>query len=309
MGTLRLTRDQTTFFFDPRSEPIAVIGADEPVLVETQDAHGGTITDESVVYTDLDEVMAVLGGANPVTGPIALESLRAGDCLRVRIHAIEGAPERGFGYMNTTPTLHPDLAPKTTICIRDGDTVLLPTRSGSVAVPYRPMIGTLGVAPADGRVQSFGQRPDILGNVDLPELTAGAEVVLRANVDGGLLALGDAHLAQGDAEIHRSSVETQADVTLSVASADPAGAGFVDLPQINSAERLGSVAPGPGHLEDLVRAAYDDLAQRLHRFHGFTLGEAYRLLGAAGVVRIGQVVPPVFSALAMIDRRYVEDVG
>ena len=204
---------------------------------------------------------------------------------------------------------HPDLAPKTTICIRDGDTVLLPTRKGSVAVPYRPMIGTLGVAPADGRVESFSQRPDILGNVDLPELTAGAEVVLRANVDGGLLSLGDAHLTQGDAEIHRSSVETQADVTLSVGTASADDAGFVELPQINSEQRLGSVAPGPGHLEDLVRAAYDDLAQRLHRYHDFALGEAYRLLGAAGVVRIGQVVPPVFSALAMIDRRHVGEVG
>lgn len=304
-----MTRDQTTFYFDARSEPIAVVDDDEVVLVETQDAHGGTITDESVVYTDLAEVMDVLGGANPVTGPIALDSLRVGDCLQVRIHAIDGAPERGFGYMNTTPTLHPDLAPKTTICHREGDEVLLPTERGPVAVPYRPMVGTLGVAPAEGRVESFGQRPDVLGNVDLPELTVGAEVVLRANVDGGLLSLGDAHLTQGDAEIHRSSVETQADVTLSLSPTTASGVGFAELPQINTAQRLGSVAPGPGHLEDLVRAAYDDLAQRLHRFKGFRLGEAYRLLGAAGTVRIGQVVPPVFSAMAMIDRRYVEEVG
>ena len=279
------------------------------MVVETQDAHGGTITDESVVYENLAEVLQVLGGANPVTGPIALDSLRAGDCLKVEILDIEGAPETGFGYMNTTPTLHPDLSAKTTIVRRDGDSVMLPTARGPVAIPYRPMIGTLGVAPASGRIKSFAQRPDILGNVDLLELGTGAEVVLRANIDGGMLSLGDAHLTQGDAEIHRSSIETHADVTLSLSHLNVSSARFAGLPQINTASRLGSVAPGPGHLEDLVRAAYDDLAGRLHRFHGFSLGDAYRLLGAAGRVRIGQVVPPVFSAMAMINRSYVEDMS
>ena len=121
--------------------------------------------------------------------------------------------------------------------------------------------------------------------------------------------MGDAHIAQGDAEIHRSSVEAQADVTLWLGQATPEEVGFVELPQINSATHLGSVAPGPGHLEDLVRGAYDDLAERLRRFSGFSLGEAYRLLGAAGEIRIGQVVPPVYSALARIERQYVEEVS
>ena len=35
--------------------------------------------------------------------------------------------------------------------------------------------------------------------------------------------------------------------------------------------------------------------------------DAYRLLGAVGTIRIGQVVPPVFSALARIDRSYLEE--
>ena len=81
--------------------------------------------------------------------------------------------------------------------------------------------------------------------------------------------------------------------------------GFSGLPQVNTSTAWGSVAPGPGHLEDLVRAAYDDLALRLRHSGRFTLAEACRLLGAVGTVRVGQVVPPVFSALASIERRYV----
>ena len=127
---------------------------------------------------------------------------------------------------------------------------------------------------------------------------------LRAQVAGGLLFLGDAHLAQGDAEIHRAAIEAEADVRLSVELASPDEVGFAALPHLDTGDALGSVAPGPGHLEELVRAAYDDLAQRLLA-RGLELDDAYRLLGGAGKVTVGQVVPPLYSVLASIRRDYV----
>lgn len=278
-------------------------------MVETQDAHSGTITGPEVVYRTLDEVMARIGGANPVTGPIAVRGVEVGDCVEVHIEHVEGAPVTGFGYMNTTPTLHPAFEAETVICRRMEDGVAIPTARGPVLVPYRPFVGTIGVAPSGAPVLSFGQGTEILGNVDLPEVRAGSTVVMRAAVDGALVSLGDAHLVQGDAEIHRSAVECQADVTLNITRSDPDEAGFCGLPQVNTATEWGSAAPGPGHLEDLVRAAYDDLAHRLRHTGRFSLPEAYRLLGAVGTVRVGQVVPPVYSVLARIERRYVEEDG
>lgn len=275
--------------------------------METQDAHSGTITGSDVIYATFEEVMERIGGANPVTGPVAVAGVSAGDLLSIRISEVVGAPETGFGYMNTTPTLHPDLSPETTICRLRDDRVEIPTARGPVSVPYRPFIGTLGVAPAGEPMLSFRQSREVMGNVDIPELGQGAEVVIRANVDRGLISLGDAHLAQGDAEIHRSAIETQADVTLTVENLGTDGAVYGDLPQINSEHEIGSVAPGPGHLEDLVRQAYDDLAIRLRDWYGFPLPDAYRLLGAVGSIRIGQVVPPVYSAMAKIERKYVEE--
>ena len=53
------------------------------------------------------------------------------------------------------------------------------TAGGPIRLPLRPMIGTLGVAPAGEPRPSFGQGTDILGNVDLPALTTGATVVMR----------------------------------------------------------------------------------------------------------------------------------
>ncbi len=308
MDTLRrLTRDRTSFVFDAAIEPAITVERGESIIVETQDAHSGTIDGPEVIYTTLDEVMERIGGANPVTGPIAVESVKAGDCVAVQIEHVEGAPVTGFGHMNTTPTLHPDFAAETVICHRIGDQVALPTARGPVMIPYRPFVGTIGVAPAGPPVLSFRQGSEILGNVDLPDIAAGSTVVMRAAVDRALVSLGDAHLAQGDAEIHRSAIECQADVRLRIDRYPPEEVQFAGLPQVNTARDWGSVAPGPGHLEDLVRAAYDDLARRLELSGRFTLPEAYRLLGAVGTVRVGQVVPPVFSALARIERRYVDE--
>jgi acetamidase/formamidase len=125
---------------------------------------------------------------------------------------------------------------------------------------------------------------------------------MRAQVAGGLLSLGDAHLAQGDAEIHRAAIEAEADVRLVVELASPEEVDYVELPQLDTEESWGSIAAGPGHLEDLVRAAYDDLAQRLVARLGVRRADAYRLLGSAGRITVGQVVPPLSSVLASIPK-------
>lgn len=303
----RLSRESAHYAFDPALPPALVVEPGESCWVELNDAHRGTITDERVVYASLEEVLAALGGANPVTGPVAVRGARPGDCLLVTIEEIVPAPRRAEGYTCTTPTLHPELEPETVICPIVGEEVLLRTAAGPVRLPLAPMIGTLGVAPAGEARPSFQQGRDILGNVDLPTLAAGATVVLRAQVEGGLLFLGDAHLAQGDAEIHRAAIEAEADVRLSVEVASEQVVGFVGLPQLNTGDRLGSVAPGPGHLEDLVRAGYDDLAARLRLRYGLGLADAYRLLGAAGRVTVGQVVPPLASVLVSLPRALLSD--
>lgn len=300
-----IARSQTQFYFDNSASPVATITSGEEIIVETQDAHGGTVTDESVIYTSLNDSVRRLGGVNPITGPIAVTDVRSGDHLSIEILSVIGAPITGYGYMATTPTLHPSLAPESVICRRNGDFVDLPTHRGIIQIPYMPFIGTIGIAPNGQKVESFQHRRDILGNVDMPDICAGSTVVLRANVEGALIFIGDAHLAQGDAEIHRSAIETQSDVLVRINKLDDSEIKFFNLPQVNTASEIGSLAPGPGHLEDLVREAYDDLALRLQHEYGLRLSEAYRLLGAVGTIRIGQVVPPLYSALAKVKKCYL----
>ena len=306
VGVKRLGRDVVHYAFDRSLPPALHVSPGESFWVETNDAHRGTVTDETVVYASLEDVLARLGGANPLSGPIAVDGARAGDCLVISIEEIVPAPRRLAGYTCSTPRVHPDLVPQTVICHVDGDDVLLPTARGPVRLPMRPMIGTLGVAPAGEPRPSFGQGIDILGNVDLPALTTGATVVLQSRVDHGLLFIGDAHLAQGDAEIHRAAIEAEANIRLSVRIEAPEEVGFTGLPQLNGPASWGSVATGPDHLEVLVGQGYDDLALRIVERARLTLADAYRLLGSAGRVTVGQIVPPLASVLVWLPTSVLE---
>jgi hypothetical protein len=102
----------------------------ESFWVETNDAHRGTITDETVVYASLEDAVARVGGVNPVTGPIAVEGARAGDCLVISIEEIV-LRHAATPATRSTPRVHPDLVPETVICPVEGGSAA-PTVRGPV---------------------------------------------------------------------------------------------------------------------------------------------------------------------------------
>ena len=314
--TFRLERSEIHLYFDPHEEPRVRVPSGARLVVETEGAHMGSIRSENDVYQSLAEVFEKLGGANPVTGPIHVEGVDPGDCVALTLEDVVAGPVQGQGYTVLTPglgglvsnySLQPSLAPRTVICpIREGK-VQFPAAKGTVEIPTAPFLGTIGVAPAGERRLSYLQGADVLGNTDLPLNGIGATIVMRANVPGGLVSFGDAHAVQGDGEISGAAIECQADVTCTVTRIPEEEAEYVTLPQVNTSEFIGSIAAFSGvHLGDVVRAAYVDVVQRMVRFHGFELEDAYLLACQAARVRVGQVVDPLYCAAVTIERRYLE---
>lgn len=308
--------ERTTLFFDPDAEPLAVVEPGERFTVRTADSLCGLAKAEAPKGLDIDEVLERLGGACPLTGPFAVRGARAGQVVAVRVHEVRPWPAagtawtailRGFGALSRDGyTLQDPLEPVTSLVGYDQRHARLPARGGHVTIPLHPFVGTLGVAPRRERRMSFSQSDEYLGDVDLPALTAGATVVLPVHTDGALLSVGDAHGAQGDGEITGAAIEIEADVELSVDVLDAEAAGFTGLPQLNTAEALGSVAAQQGvPLGENARAAYLDLVRRLVRGHGFTTAEAYQLLGQVGRLRVGNMIDPFCSTLASIERRFL----
>jgi amidase len=320
----RFSRSETTLFFDPQAEPIAEVADGERVVVETADSLCGLAKARlgergagAAPGLHIDEVLERLGGACPVTGPFHLTGARPGDVVEVELHRVDPAPAAGeawtgvfggFGALQHEGfTLQEPLTPELRrVPYRDG-VAAFPCRDGTVAVALRPFLGTVGVAPRRERRLSFSQSPEYLGDVDQPTLGAGATLRLPVNVEGALIAFGDAHGAQGDGEITGVAVELEAEVELTMRARGREEAGFLALPQLDTAEAIGSLAGLHGsELTACARAAYTDLVERLHRGHGFSRADAYQLLGQVGRLRVGNMIDPFYSVLATVERRYLE---
>ena len=307
----------TTLYFDPDATPLAELEPGERIVVRTADSLCGVAKAEAPRGHAIDDLIERLGGACPLTGPFSVAGACVGDVLRIDIHDVRAVPAegvawtgifRGFGALSRDGySLQDALLPTTTLVPYASGTARFPARGGSIEVPLRPFLGTIGVAPRWERRMSFSQSNEYLGDVDLPAVTAGASLVLPVNAPGGLLALGDAHGAQGDGEITGAAIEIEAEAELSVHVLDPEVAGFCTLPQLNTAAAIGSIAASQGvPLGECARAAYVDLVQRLVRGYGFTQAEAYQLLGQVGRLSVGNMIDPFYSVLATVERRYIE---
>jgi amidase len=312
----RVGRDQVSLFFDPRAEPVVEIAARERFVVETADSLCGLVKKEAPKGFAIGDVLARLGGACPVTGPIYVAGAVPGGVLEVHVEDVRAVPPAGqawtgvftgFGALSADAySIQEPLEPVSTLVPYDAGVADLDVGGRSARIPMRPFLGTVGVAPASERRLSFSQAPEYLGDVDQPDLTGGATLVLPVHVDGALLALGDAHAAQGDGEITGAAIEIEAEAELWCVPRDAQEAGFAGLPQLNTADAIGSVAGLQGNdLTDCARAAYRDLMLRLTRFYGFGQQQAYMLLGQVGRLRVGNMIDPFYSVLASIDRRYI----
>ena len=318
MSSRRVTRDRTQLFFDRDSAPVASVAPGERIVVETADSLCGIVKSEADTFSHFDEVLDRLGSACPVTGPLYIQGAEQGSFVAMTIHDIVPAPVTGTGWTAVIPglgalshdqgySLQPSLQPRTSICkVLDGQ-ITMPVDGRDVKIEAHPFIGTAGVAPARERRMSFSQSREYLGDVDIPQLQPGATLILPAHVEGALVSFGDVHAAQGDAEVTGAAIEVEGDVEVSFEVLDADEAEYVRLPILQTERWIGAIAGFQGvHLGDCVRAAFVDLARRLARYHGFTRVGAYELLGQVGCVQVGNMIDPFYSALAFIERRYLQ---
>jgi amidase len=313
----RFTSERTHFCFDRSLEPAGTVKPGEVFVVETADSLCGFVKSERDGFASFAEVVQRVGGANPVTGPIAVDGCRAGDLLAITVHDIAPAPRTGRGWTMLIPgwgglqhdgySIQDPIPPRTVMAEVDRDRVTLELDGRRLSLPSEPFIGTLGVAPAVERRLSLSQSPEYLGDVDVRAFRAGTTLQLRTHVDGGLLFLGDVHATQGEAEITGVAIEVDAEVTLSV-DVIPKGEGIYGrLPSLQSDSWFGVIAGlGGAGLSSCVRAAYTDLCELLQRHHGFSREGAYVLLGQVGRVQVGNMIDPFYSCLVQIDREYLE---
>ncbi len=275
--------------------PALTIEPGETVTVETEDAFSGQIRKEG----DRRDTKKMPYG-NPQSGPIYVQGAEKGDSLAVHIQKIEArlgqAATRTGGPGGLGEYLGLDVPHGTRICpVRDGKVWW----SSTVAVPYAPMIGTIGTAPEMG-VPTTGPAGPWGGNMDIKEVTEGNTLFLPVFIPGALLHLGDVHAAQGDGELCGTALEMLATVTIRV---DLLKGKTIERPRIRSPQELMTVATGTP-MERSVARAYADLVLWMEQEYGIPRWEGFNLCTQVGTLSVGHYV--IGTVAARIRLEYVE---
>lgn len=280
--------------WDNSFAPALRVAPGETITFETVDSSGGQLSPASTL-ADLGRLD--FSRINPTTGPVFIDGAAPGDVLRVTVE--EFAPS-GWGWTANIPGfgLLADQFPDPALHLWKYDpSTLAPAAFGRFArVPLKPFAGTIGVAPAEPGLHSVVPPRRVGGNMDLRDISIGAELYLPVEVVGALFSVGDTHAAQGDGEVCGTAIESPMTVTLRF-----------DLVK-NTALRFPRVTlPGPvtRHLDargyevttgigpDLMAAARDAVAgmiDLLGRAHGMAPVDAYMLCSVCGDLRISEIV-------------------
>jgi len=275
----RISRDQLTYAFDATIPPVATIRSGDTITVETHDTSTGRIHQAS----DVTGFIAARDPkkVNPAAGPIFVDGAEPGDTLDVEILAIRLGPIGFARLLRNAGVLQNELEPDGIAMVEtDGDALIF---AGKVRYPARPMVGVVGVAPAEGTV--YTAHPAAIGsNADFNAVTTGTVVHLPVQVPGALLAIGDLHASMGDGEVCGTGVEISGEVDARVTLHK---GGAPERIWLETAEDW--IQTGQGETIELaVQEGVEMMTRFLMRQLDLSRTEAFLLVSARGDVRIGQ---------------------
>jgi acetamidase/formamidase len=294
MSLHTIHRHQSHCGWDHSLSPVLRIAPGESVEFEVSDGSGGQITPSSCAagLATVD-----FGRVNPVTGPVYIDGAEPGDQLKVTLLSFEPS---GWGWSAVIPHfgLLADEFPEPALHIWKYDAgTLEPALFGKWAkVPLKPFAGTLGLAPVEPGVHSIVPPRRVGGNMDVRDLSAGAELYLPVEVAGGLFSVGDTHAAQGDGEVCGTAIESPMRMALKFELIKQAPLAF---PRFTTPGPVTSHLDGQGYevctgigpdLMEAARAAVRGMVELLSHHHGMPAVEAYMLCSVCGDLRISEIV-------------------
>jgi len=318
VSTHRLVPSIYYYTFGPH-EPALRARSGDTIVAETRDAFGldssGNPLPDDMKQPAED---TILKESNPVVGPIYVEDTEPGDLLAVHIREIRILGNRAkskqsaqFGSLTGEGLGHRLLynEPIETIWYewtldldRSVGILDLPeSRVRSVVVPLEPFIGSIGVAPRFGKIETTLTPGEYGGNLDCVETQPGTTILLPVWVRGAYLAFGDVHALQGDGELNGTALEVPAEVTLDLEVVKSSAAEWPRMIDDTYIMVAGSTRP----LMDCVRLAQIELLDWLVTEHGFSKEDAWQLNSAVGTMRIGNVVDPNYTVVAKFPKAFL----
>jgi len=281
MTEFRVPRTNVFFAFNPDLKAAYRVKQGEEVSMETHDCFEGQLKTSADLIDKLD-----WDHVNPATGPVYIEGTKPGDVLRVDLLDLEIGDQSimvtlpGEGALGDVIT-----EMETTVLKREGDEIVFKDK---VRVAKKPMIGVIGVAPAQGSVPNGTPGPHG-GNMDCTLITKGVSVYFTVGVEGALFGAGDFHAAMGDGEIVVCGAETPG-VFRFKALVVPALQGL-PTPFLRNNSVVATIFSAPT-LDEAASGAIHAMADFLTKFVGLSINDAGMLMSLVGELKFCQVVDP-----------------
>jgi amidase len=263
----------------PQSSFVDTVDLSTGFTLRTLDASGNQIR-EGIGAGNIDP-----SSMFPVTGPVELAGVRAGDTIGLTVVDLRTATE---AHCWTRPGI--GIGPDFGYHVRRVD-LGSPRWPGlpDIELTLQPHVGTLGVLPSlEHPARDLGTHG---GNLDMSELGSGATLWLRAQRDGAGVFAGDIHAAIGDAEICGTGLEASGEIDLrAVVRRDWSPS----VPVITRNGRAWLIGVAT-NVEDAIRTACDAAIAALSESLAIPEAEAYLLVGQLLEVRVCQIVNPHVS--------------
>ncbi len=289
-------------------DAVAEIKAGQMLSTATRDCFAGRVR----TTADLPSQVCDPRYLNPQTGPFYIEGAEPGDTLAVHFVSIE--PSESWGVSSTFPffgaltssrdtaTLQPPLPERTWVYDLDTEARLVYYQALDgdlrLPLPMDPMHGTVGVAPALAEARSSLAPGAWGGNMDTPEMRAGATCYLGVNVPGAMFSIGDGHARQGEGEACGVAVECAMNTLLII---DVIRGTYTPWPRLETDEFLittGSTKP----LEDAFRIALTEMVRWIASLLELSIMDAYQLVSQAALTPIANVCDTVYTVTCKIPK-------
>jgi len=278
-------------------------------------------------------------GSNPQTGPFFIEGAEPGDLLVVTIEKLE--PNRPTGQSTSVmaansvdpgslsgrpdPTRFPWTIDRAKGVVRlDLHAVSASTDWRSrfsppvFEMPLRPMLGSIGVAPASQEALATTLPGPFGGNMVSTGISVGARVMLPVFQPGALLFLGHGLARHGDGAVTGTGVETSLDVEFSVdvvkkkewphssvvRPSTVVGEFEQGWPRVETDDYLMTVGSAASLLQALQHATIE-LHHWLDDDFGLSEKSVSIFVGQAIEYEIASIVDPNFTVVAKVRKSYL----
>lgn len=272
-----------------RKQPVVLtIRSGEEVTLDTPDASNGELSRSS---TKDDIALIDYRQLDPLVGPIFVEDAQPGDVLKITIKRLK---TKEWGWCALLPGfgLLADEMTDSYYKVWELDKGFIEMPNGST-FDLHPMVGCIGVAPAEDGDFATITPTNAAGNIDIRFLTEGSVLYVPIFTVGALLSAADGHAIQGDGEISGTAIECAMEMTLQV---DLIKDLKIDAPELVTYDTFPAkegyrIFTGIG--PDLMSAAKDATRRAigpLAKAQKISEVEAYALFGIVAELRIHEIV-------------------